>query len=299
MKQNTVQRKLPVGTSTPPNKRKVIDRVNLAHKKDANEYAKVAPRAYRSLYQLHEKINKDSRTPTMSNIKPSFSYKEGEQPTFSFLGAAASSSKRTEEPSSDYDTGFLDDLPSPSALLRTSREAKHDVDLPKVDNKDSRAGEDTFALEPEELGENGSYAEVAQGKGESDDEAAIFADTEYEEAMENLGSGGCVEASPYFQDAQPKRVEDCTSYDKLFISTDSPRKPSSPNVKRVNSGPPSIEGKRRKIDSTLDSAALRPSSSNGNQGSPLAPRIKAGYPAWVYEFDPAFIAEWEPYAEFV
>ncbi|KAL8864694.1 MAG: hypothetical protein Q9198_009701 [Flavoplaca austrocitrina] len=235
----------------------------------------------------------------MSNIKPSFSYKKGEQPTFSFLGATASSSKRTKEPSSDYDTGFLDDFPSPSALVRTSHEAKCEVDIPKVDYEDTRAVDDTFALEPEELGEIGSYAEVAQEKGESDDEAAVFADTEYEEAMENLGSGGCVEASPYFQDAEAKRVEDCTSYDKLFLSTDSPRKPSSPNVKRVNPGSPSNEGKRRKVDSTLDTAALRPLSSNGNQGSPIAPRIKAGYPAWVYEFDPAFIAEWEPYAEFV
>ncbi|KAL8888722.1 MAG: hypothetical protein Q9215_003906 [Flavoplaca cf. flavocitrina] len=294
-KQDIVQSKLHVGTSTPPNKRKVTDRVDLAHEKDANEYAKVAPRAYRSLHQLHEKVNKDSRTPTMSNIKPSFSYKKGEQPTFSFLGATASSSKRTEEPSSDYDTGFLDDFPSPSALLRTS----HEVDLPKVDYEDTGAVDDTFALEPEKLGETGSYAEVAEEKGEKNDEAAVFANTEYEEAMENLGSGGCAEASPYFQDAQAKRVEDCTSYDKLFMSTDSPRKPSSPNVKRVHSGSPSNKGKRRKVDSTLDSAALRPSSSNGKQGSPLAPRIKAGYPAWVYEFDPAFIAEWEPYAEFV
>ncbi|KAL8655597.1 MAG: hypothetical protein Q9226_002980 [Calogaya cf. arnoldii] len=307
-KHNNVQSKLHMGKSTPPNRGKGVETVDLAHKKDANEYAKVAPRAYRSLHQLHEKVNKDNRTPVLTNIKPSFSYKKGERPSFTFLSQTASSSKCNEEPSSDYDSGFLDDLPSPSAFLRTSNKAKDDAGRQEVarDNTDEDQG--TFVLEHHELGENIGCPADAQIEEGSYVDPAVFADTEYEEAMESLGSGDYVQASHYFQGSQPKMVGDRTPHDKLFLSTDSPVKPSSPIEKRKSAERPDAEldeddavhkEKRQKVDNASDPAPLRPSSSKGNQDSTPAPVIKAGYPAWVYEFDPALIAEWEPYAEFV
>ena len=295
--QNAVQVKLQTGKSTQSTDRKGIETVNLAHKKDPNEYAKVAPRAYRSLHQLHEKVNKDGRMPTMTNIKPSFPFKKGEQPTLSFLGQTASSSQRNQEPSSDYDSGFLDDFPSPSALLSTSHKETNDLNLQAVDYNDKGKDLGTFGSEHHKSGDDGS-----------DVDPAIFADAEYEEAMESLGPGGYVGASRYFPGSPPKRTGDRTTQDKLFMSTDSPVKPSSPSEKRKTAEEPDAgpkeehavhKEKKQKVDNASDAAPLGPSSGQGNQDSTPAPTIKAGYPAWVYEFDPGFIAEWEPYAEFV
>ncbi|KAI4104557.1 MAG: hypothetical protein LQ339_003860 [Xanthoria mediterranea] len=296
-KQNTVQGKLQMGKSTQSNDGRGIETVNLAHKRDPDEYAKVAPRAYRSLHQLHEKVNKDGRTPTMSNIKPSFSFKEGEQPTLSFLGQTGSSSQRNQDPSSDYDSGFLDDFPSPSALLSTSRKKTDDLNLQAVDHDDTGKDLGIFRSEHDKLGDDGS-----------DVDPAIFADTEYGEAMESLGPGGYVEASHCFPGSPPKRTGDRTAHDKLFMSTDSPVKPSSPNKKRKTPEGPDAgpeeehvvhKEKKQKVDNASDAAPLGPLSGKGNQDSTPAPTIEAGYPAWVYEFDPGLIAEWEPYAEFV
>ncbi|KAL8674416.1 MAG: hypothetical protein Q9168_001208 [Polycauliona sp. 1 TL-2023] len=307
-KQSSVQSRLEMEKSTARNKGEVIERVNLAHKKDANEYAKVAPRAYRSLHQLHESVSKDERTPTLSNVKPSFSYKKGEQPTFSFLGQTASSGKPNEEPSSDYDAGFLDDLPSPSTLLKTNHKARDDVDLPTVDYEDTRVDYDIFGLEDDAVGVDSRYSEDAPIETENRADPAIIADIEYDDAMEDLGLGSYVDASPYFQGPQPKLIEPGLPPNKLFMSTDSPQKPTSPSVKRKTPESPDVEPdepeavrkqKKAKVDGASGSTALQAAPSQGNQGPSPAPTIKAGYPPWVYEFDPAFIAEWEQYAEFV
>ncbi|KAL9001327.1 MAG: hypothetical protein Q9169_000218 [Polycauliona sp. 2 TL-2023] len=308
LQQDNVQRKLDLDKSTPRNKEKTIERVDLAHKKDSDDYARVAPRAYKSLHQLHENVNKANKTPTLSNVKPSFSYKKGEQPTFSFLGQTTSKSKPIQEPSSDYDTSFLDDLPSPSALLATDHREKDDLDLPTDEYEDTRADHGTFGSEHDELHEDGGYREDALIDDGDDMDPAIFADTEYDDTIENLGPGGYVEASPYFLGPQPQRIEEGLPQDKLFMSTDSPQKLSSPNVKRKVPEWPDVEPdedgavyeqKKQKVSGVSDTATLRPASNKGNEDPSAAPTIKAGYPAWVYEFDPAFIAEWEPYAEFV
>ena len=45
--------------------------------------------------------------------------------------------------------------------------------------------------------------------------------------------------------------------------------------------------------------ALQPSSNGENKAETAVSVIKAGQPAWVYEFDPAFIAEYQDFVEFV
>ncbi|KAL8779495.1 MAG: hypothetical protein Q9213_006907 [Squamulea squamosa] len=308
--QNNVQSKLHMERSKVPNIGRDVETVNLVQKRDPNEYAKVAPQPYRSLHRLHEKVNKDNKT-TLANSKPSFSYKKGEQPTFTFLNPTASSGERKEEYSSDYGSGGLEDLPSPSELLRIGHERKVDLDIEDIDydNGEIPRGYNTFDSEHHERGGNGGYPEDPQTLCDSDMDAAVFADTEYEKAMANLESEGRVEVSPYFQGAQPQPISNGANHDKLFMSTDSPQKPSSPLLMK-RKAPESVdeglheddlvrEGKKQKSGSTYDSAARQPTPSKENQASTPAPTIKPGHPAWVYEFDPAFIAEWEPYAEFV
>ena len=45
--------------------------------------------------------------------------------------------------------------------------------------------------------------------------------------------------------------------------------------------------------------AVQPSSDAEDKAETVAPVIKGGQPAWVYEFDPAFIAEYQDFVEFV
>ncbi|KAL8765822.1 MAG: hypothetical protein Q9209_007226 [Squamulea sp. 1 TL-2023] len=310
--QNNVQSKLHMERSKVSNIGRDVETVNLVQKKDPDEYAKVAPQPYRSLHRLHEKVNKDNKTPTLTNSKPSFSYKKGEQPRFTFLNQTGSSGKRNEEYSSDYGSGGLEDLPSPSALLRIGHEAKVDLNIEDIDydNGELPRGYSTFDSEHHELGDHGGYPKDPQILYDGDDvDATVFANNEYENAMANLDTEGHVEVSQYFKGAQPEPISKGASHDKLFMSTDSPQKPPSPG-RMKRKAPESVEeglyedhlvgeGKKPKVGSACDSAAHQPTSSNENKASTPTATIKPGHPAWVYEFDPAFIAEWEPYAEFV
>lgn len=85
--------------------------------RDNDEYAKVGPRDYKSLHRLHQKVNKPGPARVLPQTKPTFSYAQGDQPQLSFLGSTSRMTIDTEHTSSDYDDGWMDDLPSTSVLL--------------------------------------------------------------------------------------------------------------------------------------------------------------------------------------
>jgi len=92
----------------------VVDMTNVC---DDDEYAKVGPRDYKSLHRLHQKVNKPGPARILPQIKPKFSYTQGDQPQFSFLGSTSRMPMDTDHTSSDYGDGWMDDLPSTSVLL--------------------------------------------------------------------------------------------------------------------------------------------------------------------------------------
>lgn len=279
-----------------------IETVNLANKRTSDDYAKIAPRAYRALHQLHAKVNKDSPA-SVSNTKPSFSYKMDEEPSLTLLDHSGASSKANEGPSSDYESGWMDDLPSPSDLLQAHGGNESVLEEISAD----REGPSSQALrsDPGDL-------EIGLGRNAEEqqtDDSTIFADNEYDEAMENIGPVEGEEASRYFAGGLSSCTAKETSPQKLFMSTDSPEKPSSPARKRRHSpasepDPDDVksvpEAKRGKLDEDCAGNDVPPSPIKGDDGPvPAVQTIKPGYPDWVYEFDPAFVAEWEPYVEFV
>ncbi|KAL8829578.1 MAG: hypothetical protein Q9170_006107 [Blastenia crenularia] len=300
-KQSSVQMKLPMEKPIPRQATKDIETVDLAQRRTSNEYAKVAPRAYRALHHLHEKVNQNHQIPVITSAKPSFSYKKGDQPTFTFL---APTDRSTEEPSSDYGSGWMDELPSPSALLQgkdqtdiscQATQAVHEL----LSSQALDAGAEDFELDrpedPEKL-------PIISPSAVEPMKSTIFADDEYDEAMGNLGSDGL---SQYFADSAPIHIAKNTSEQKLFMSIDSPEKLSSPPHKRkcieesgndrddVNS---IHEAKRQQFDTvTNPPVPQRSPDPEIVDPAPTVPPIKPGYPDWVYEFDPAFVAEWEPY----
>ena len=89
----------------------------------------------------------------------------------------------------------------------------------------------------------------------------------------------------------------------LFFSTDSPGKGTPPTLKR---GASCLEhtvspqkapfSKRPKLGETVEEASFL-SRKDGDMIGP--PVVKPGLPAWVYDFDPAFVAEYQDFVEFV
>ena len=91
--------------------------------------------------------------------------------------------------------------------------------------------------------------------------------------------------------------------EKLFFSTDSPEKPSIAETKRKASAPlgtspkPSSPAhKRIKSENTRWSS---PKQSEAQEAVAKSPAIKPGLPAWVYNFNPALIAEYQDCVEFI
>ena len=93
-----------------------------------------------------------------------------------------------------------------------------------------------------------------------------------------------------------------SSTSKMFFSTDSPEKAEKLPQKRKESVRDEGEDvsqsapvpKRPRVSE--ESGAL---ASTEKPAKAAYPVIKAGLPAWVYEFDPAFIAEWQDIVDFV
>ncbi|KAL8939030.1 MAG: hypothetical protein Q9216_003579 [Gyalolechia sp. 2 TL-2023] len=304
--QKNVQTKLQMGKHAVDKDIQDVETVDLAHTRTDDDYAKVAPRAYRSLHQLHQKINKDSQKPAVATTKPSFSYKNGGQPMLTFLNHTGSSDKLDDDdPSSDYGSGWMDDLPSPSALLQADDET--DSGLPALDiaYDQTPAPEDSIL---NHVGNSGKLSRTTPAAGEPMD-SSVFADNQYDEAVGNLGSDAFWEASQDFMNNRPGHTAQVAKEQTLFMSTDSPEKPSSPPTKRKCSesfwNEPDEdrsvheEKRSKQLDTDVDAPDRPlPASAKEDGAEPAIPTIKPGYPDWVYEFDPAFVAEWEPYVEF-
>lgn len=97
-----------------------FDTIDLTHERDEAENAKKGLVNYRKLHQLHEKVTHASPARVIAHRTPTFSYTKGDRPRIDFLGEATEGPKAhgvLGYPSSDYDIAWMDNLPSPSALI--------------------------------------------------------------------------------------------------------------------------------------------------------------------------------------
>ena len=160
-----------------------------------------------------------------------------------------------------------------------------------------------------------------EGKTGQIEAGASFEDTEFQESNSDtldiedalLGLNDSItmqqklsydEAKTSLIKAQGPRSNQSQSQ-KLFCSTDSPDKAAPANNKRDVSKcdfhmpsqtmPPS---KRQKAGDSVSKPLLSASNTSDDAGN-LSPSVKPGLPAWVYDFDPAFIAEYKDFVEFV
>ena len=96
--------------------------VDLAQDTEPGSYAKVAPREYRKLHNLHTSVQSDKAIPKFGRNKPQFSYSSGQQPELSFLHKENNVADAFDYANSD------DEFPSPSALLPTHMEQEPSPD---------------------------------------------------------------------------------------------------------------------------------------------------------------------------
>lgn len=220
------------------------------------------------------------------------------------------SSPFRQEISTNYGSSWHDGLPSPSVILRQDDQVSPvHVDSDSLEDFDlSQFNDDKSDVEAVMVGLSDSLniQEASRAEGantqtglEKDDEAATLDTDNPNDLPFNIEHTGTSALQPGLLATSDAVGQE----EKLFFSTDSPEKLVKPKGKRE--APGAEEGyhsapvpKRPRAMGRGDKTLL-PSSSIENRISPPVARIKEGQPAWVYEFDPALIAEWQDIVEFV
>jgi len=321
----SVQSQLQIGRSNEAGLDSRIERVDLAQGRDRDDYTKFGPRDYRKLHQLHEKVTKASPVPTIGHTKPSYSYSKGEQPRISFLSEAADSISPLGKMSSDYDDNWMDDLPSPSALLGQTTHVKTNVFKNSVNAANLVFDEDISDIEANMIGLNDSLPVKENPTPERTDAALSdceehFGPYDLNQANDHVAWNVPILSPPAEPQHELRKREKAES---TATSTDSPGNLTLGRIKRkatassdtevlmMQSAP--LPKKQKTIDREPDAqtspinenqafitdSPLPSSAALDLQAQPPTPKIKPGYPAWVYDLDPAFIAEYEDYVEFV
>ena len=320
--------------SAPKNKHEAIEMIDLAGGQAAVRSDKTLPKAFRSLNSLHENVTK-GRTAAMEVERSPIDREKGSQLQTSPLSKDASPEISSEKSSTDYDTGWMGELPSPSVLLRKSCE--------ELGPSPEHISPDHVGSWPDDfppLSAPISPNDAATGVcGDSISlegfDTTVFSehDSEIEAAMVGLSDSVSMQEDPQVQvatgqtrlqadgfqhrslppDDSTHRPNLCPTAkvhspgtSRLFFSTESPEKEAELGQKRKAGVSDEAESlsqsapvpKRLRVSDGSDQAQ-RPSSNAARQPLPLTAVVKPGQPAWVYEIDPAFIAEWQDIVDFV
>ncbi|KAL9612250.1 MAG: hypothetical protein Q9167_003163 [Letrouitia subvulpina] len=284
-----------------------LETLDLTISQDSNDYAKFAPRDYKKSHRLHHNVTKEVTDPVRNSGKPSSSYRKsnGYEPNFS---SAKKGERQQQDEFSNLSNSMTDELPSPSVFMANVNESDRGKKATTLTSYLRNTDEMSTASKENQKANN---LQNIQPESESEQHlGSDFSDLEYELAMDSLN-----QAEGNSTIGQPLDRVPCRSpsphNNKLFFSTDSPEKPTTMLKKReISTTPegsgcqtPDAEPKRRKRGPEYSSQTIPDGTCQEDRvpaPAPVpAPSIKRGYPEWVYEFDPAFVAEFEEFAEFI
>ncbi|KAL9104182.1 MAG: hypothetical protein Q9163_000834 [Psora crenata] len=258
-----------------------------------------APREFRKLERLHEAAIKANSAPIVPRT-PSLHYTERKRPRLSFR-TAEDPHTLVERPSTLYRIESPEELPSIANILDSERGSRQS-EMP-----------DGKCLSPANFWYNGErYTEKEAHCNylEASDPLRNFdVDQPGGDIPETReGSDGWRESTNIRKNVQthdPGSHDPGSLPEKLFLSTDSPEDSTSLPQKRAAGDlepqySPSLRTdlKRCKI-SERDELKCRDQANVEKQRGAQTPAIRPGQPAWVYEFDPAFISEYQDFVEFV
>ena len=222
----------------------------------------------------------------------------GDLPSASILSASEDThhGPSHHDKSKDYGSDWQDDLPSLSAILGENipgdetpynDNSLQDLDLSKsdmgqADLEDAMIGfSDSIAIQ------NDSQAEAVYTATnlQREDPIHTFYEQPSQGAMAPEKSHASMESS-ILSDDPYKPIESSRKRKVLLNSEDEEVMLNAPVPKKAKTSKESNQ-------------AVQALSNVENEAETAGPAIKPGQPAWVYEFDPAFIAEYQDFVEFV
>ena len=305
-----------------------IETLDLLSDSTSGKRTKHSSTELRSLQRLHENIVKRPAAQFMMKHASSIASAKCDQPRMPISRRDAPATDSPDRPTTDYDDERIGGLPSPSVLLGEEHGANEL--LIRESTEQSPLPGSCFLLSTPPLArrqvEIGSPGKCDPSKFHHDDEgsdleAAMIGLSDSLSMKEDLHPQFTIRES-YGNSAEraglPRKVgcaagmakcptrHEPNASSKLFLSTDSPVKGMEMcagaaecfNAETGNSSP-SVPAAKRQGRCSQPDVALHPSAIVTNQAATQSPIIKAGQPAWVYDFDPAFIAEWQDLVDFV
>lgn len=314
-----------------------IETINLANQADGGGMTKRTPRDIQNLQRLHDKVVTCQAIPAVALKKSLSTYSmENKQLKLSFPDKYNHRAERNDRPPTDYEDGWTGSLPSPSALLaegagRNELPAQQtstdygsswhdDLPSPSASMREDGTGtkEHFHARDMEDI----DFSQFNHDDEEADVEAAMVGLSDSITMKEDLqarsapinprqsktadGLQDTAERAMSFADMPMTQLEASSASVRLPLCTDSPEKSMESGQKRKQSLTPDAEDlslfmsapKRPKVKHQTD-AVLEPPLGAEDSAPRQAPSIKPGFPAWVYEFDPQFIAEYQDFVEFI
>ena len=312
-----------------------METINLANGQRLKRFDRTPSQTFRTLDILQESVTKGRTERTAIKKQPSFDYREGEKPQTPFLKTNAGTEISSDKLSTDYDADWMGELPSPSILLRKPREkvdslAEHTSTDCIKSHSNNLQSPSTLIRDNDAAREIHYDNHLLEGLGLSQFDDA---ESEIEAAMVGLSDSVAMEETAQVQAAtdlvspQPNThlnyslppnksttevYHDPTTEGKnshtsaLFFSTDSPEKVLELGKKRTAGVDDGVEdlsesepvAKKARMIREPDQPPRRSSSVESQRLAPT-PVVKPGQPAWVYEFDAGFIAEWQDIVDFV
>ena len=221
----------------------------------------------------------------------------GDLPSESVLSASEDTHGPSyHDKSTDYGSDWQDDLPSLSALLDENiagdetpykDNSLQDLDLSQSDMDQADLEDAMIGFSDSVAMQNDSQAEAANTATnmQSEDQTHTFHEQPIQGAVAPEKSHASVESS-IFTDDPYKPIKSPRKRKVLFNSEEEEVTLNAPVPKKAKTSKESNQ-------------AVQPSSNVENKAETIGPAIKPGQPAWVYKFDPAFIAEYQDLVEFV
>ena len=305
--------------------------VDMTKVREDNEYAKVSPRDYKNLHRLHQEVNKPAPERILPPTKPIFSYASKDEPRFSFLSHTSNLPHNVDHVSSDYGDDWMEDLPSTSLLLGQSTGVETPPTLSSsprevLDSKsgggeraDAQSEEDLSDLEAAMVGMDDSRAMTSQSPIEhamTPEAVSRKSGWVFDQINKDNGRSSQRLSSPVMPGSSKAQFRGA----RLFLSTDSPDKPSSVLKRRHSIGDQDVPisdptetllAKRNKVSSTSGNQQESTTTANNtletaSSGQTLeTPAFEAKQmaikerfanagrplPAWVEDLDPNFFED--------
>lgn len=314
-----------------------IETINLANQADGGGMTKRTSRDIQNLQRLHDRVVTCQAIPAVSLKKSLSTHSVGDkQLKLSFPNKYNHRAERSARPPTDYEDGWTGSLPSPSALL-VNGAGRDELPAQETSTDYGSSWHDDLSSPSAFMRENGTatkehfhtssiedidLSQFNHDDEEADVEAAMVGLSDSISMKEDLqarsapislrqsktadGLQSTAERAMSFADMPTTQTEASSASVRIPLCIDSPEKSTLSGQKRKQSLTPDAEDpslfmsapKRLKVKDQTD-AVLEPSLGAEDSGARPAPVIRPGFPAWVYEFDPQFIAEYQDFVEFI